>query len=128
MYETELPEIEYADRRHPDMRQFLKLAGYEINRTHSQLNQGRKDELFTDALVFDKNIGTDAQDSFFARKDGTVLDFNTYTWVPWLRHPDMMKSAENLGLVKVTKGSKGSKIELDSKAFRRKGLKLNGDI
>lgn len=120
--------VEYNDNRYPDMRKFLKLAGYEFNRDHSRLNQGRKDELFTDALVFDTNVGTDKQDSFFARKDGKVLDFNTYTWVNWLDHEDMIRNASNLGIIRVSPTDTGTKLEIDANACRKLGLQLNGEV
>lgn len=114
MYSKET--VEMTDKRYPDLRKFLKAAGYKMDVSKTQLNQGRKDELFTDAYIFEKD-----NDSVMVRPNsGTALNFDNYQWEPWIQHPTLRNIAEEMGLI----GEDGT---LDKKAFRRANLELFGE-
>lgn len=111
-----------ADTRFPDLRKLLTIAGYEENVQVSRLNQTRKDELFTNAYILEKD-----HDSLMVRTNsGTVLDFDTYTWIAWLAHPIVFRIANELGLLKVVPGDTSNLIELDDEAFSQAQLEIFG--
>ena len=122
MKPTHPATITIVDKRFPDLRKLLKTAGYTQDKTQSQLNQGRKDDLFSNAFVYEKN-----DDSIFIRPNsGQVLNFDDYQWMPWLDHPSLFEIADNMGLLNVTSTSNGSQVSLNDKAFRRLNLELFG--
>lgn len=106
------------DKRYPDLRKLLKAAGYKQNIAQSRLNQGRKDELFTDAYVYEND-----HDSMFVRPNsGTVLDFTDYQWHHWLEHAELYSMAKEMGLLKI----QSTDVSLDETAFQSANLELFG--